>query len=108
MTDIYVDDKIKEYVLDLIIATRRPEESGLSDLRPLIGFGASPRAGIFMILAARAHAFLEGRGFVTPEDIKQMAPDVLRHRVITTYEAEAEEITTDEIVRRILAQVEVP
>ena len=108
VNDIYVDDKIKEYVLDLIIATRRPEESGLLDLRPLIDFGASPRAGIFMILAARAHAFLEGRGFVTPEDIKQMAPDVLRHRIITTYEAEAEEITTDEIVRRILAQVEVP
>ena len=90
------------------IGTREPEGQGLADLRPLIAFGASPRAGIFMILAARAHAFLQGRGFVTPEDIKQIAPDVLRHRIITTYEAEAEEVTTDEIVRRLLARVEVP
>lgn len=108
VSQIYVDDKIKEYVLDLIIGTREPAGQGLADLRPLIAFGASPRAGIFMILAARAHAFLQGRGFVTPEDIKQIAPDVLRHRIITTYEAEAEEVTTDEIVRRLLAQVEVP
>ncbi|MCA9963457.1 MAG: MoxR family ATPase [Anaerolineales bacterium] len=108
VSQIYVDDKIKEYVLDLIIGTREPEGQGLADLRPLIAFGASPRAGIFMILAARAHAFLQGRGFVTPEDIKQIAPDVLRHRIITTYEAEAEEVTTDEIVRRLLARVEVP
>ncbi|MCB0000176.1 MAG: hypothetical protein KDE56_30640, partial [Anaerolineales bacterium] len=108
VSQIYVDDKIKEYVLDLIIGTREPEGQGLAELRPLIAFGASPRAGIFMILAARAHAFLQGRGFVTPEDIKQIAPDVLRHRIITTYEAEAEEVTTDEIVRRLLARVEVP
>ena len=104
---IYVDEKIKEYVLDLIGATRQPEGQ-LADLRPLIEFGASPRAGIFMIMAARAHAFLHGRGFVTPEDIKQIAPDVLRHRVIPTYEAEAEEISTGEIVQRILEAVEVP
>lgn len=108
VSQIYVDNKIKEYVLDLIIGTREPAGQGLADLRPLIAFGASPRAGIFMILAARAHAFLQGRGFVTPEDIKQIAPDVLRHRIITTYEAEAEEVTTDEIVRRLLARVEVP
>jgi MoxR-like ATPase len=104
---IYVDNKIKEYVLDLIGATRQPAGE-LKDLRPLIAFGASPRAGIFMIMAARAHAFIQSRGFVTPEDIKQIAPDVLRHRVIPTYEAEAEEITTGEIVQRILDQIEVP
>ncbi|MCA9959723.1 MAG: AAA family ATPase, partial [Anaerolineales bacterium] len=82
--------------------------NGLSDLNSLIAFGASPRAGIYLIMAARAHAFLKGRGFVTPEDIKQMAPDVLRHRIITTFEAEAEEISTDQIVQRILDHVEVP
>lgn len=105
---IYVDEKIKEYVLDLILTTRDPGSNGLTDLRPLIAFGASPRAGIFMIASARAHAFLQGRGFVTPEDIKQMAPDVLRHRIITTYEAEAEEIGSADIVQRIMDHVEVP
>ncbi|RME47765.1 MAG: MoxR family ATPase [Caldilineae bacterium] len=105
---IYVDNKLKEYILDLIFATRHPDQNGLGDLQPLIAFGASPRAGIYMVMAARAHAFLRGRGFVTPEDIKQVAPDILRHRIITTYEAEAEEITTDDIVQRILEHVEVP
>ena len=95
---IYVDEKIKEYVLDLVFATRQPSQNGLSALEPLIAFGASPRAGINLILAARAHAFIKGRGFVTPEDIKQVAPDVLRHRVITTYEAEAENVTSADIV----------
>ncbi|NJN97810.1 MAG: MoxR family ATPase [Anaerolineales bacterium] len=105
---IYVDDKIKEYVLDLIFATRQPGENGLTGLQPLIAFGASPRATIYLIMAARAHAFLKGRGFVTPEDIKQIAPDVLRHRVVISYEAEAEEITSAEIVQKILDQIEVP
>ncbi len=105
---IYVDDKIKEYVLDIVAATRRPSGEALEDLPQLIAYGASPRASIFMIEAARAHAFVKGRGYVTPEDIKQLAPDVLRHRVITTYEAEAEEVTSDDIVRRILDHVEVP
>jgi MoxR-like ATPase len=105
---IYVDDKIKDYVLDLIFATRRPAESGLAALAPLIDFGASPRASIYMIMAARAHAFLKGRGFVTPEDIKQIAPDVLRHRLVISYEAEAEEVTSADIVQRILDQIEVP
>ena len=105
---IYVDDKIKEYVLDIVAATRRPTGEALEDLPQLIAYGASPRASIFMIEAARAHAFVKGRGYVTPEDIKQLAPDVLRHRVITTYEAEAEEVTSDDIVRRILDHVEVP
>ena len=105
---VYVDDKIKNYVLDLVIRTRQPGNNGLADLNTLIQFGASPRASINLILAARAHAFLQGRGFVTPEDIKQIAPDVLRHRIITTYEAEAENITSDHIVRRILDYTPVP
>ena len=105
---IYVDDKIKEYVLDIVAATRRPTGEALEDLPQLIAYGASPRASIFMVEAARAHAFVKGRGYVTPEDIKQLAPDVLRHRVITTYEAEAEEVTSDDIVQRILDHVEVP
>ena len=105
---IYVDEKIKDYILDLTMATRAPEGSKLASLKPLIAFGASPRATIYMVEAARAHAFLKGRGFVTPEDIKQIAPDVLRHRIITTYEAEAEEITSAQIVQKILDQVEVP
>jgi MoxR-like ATPase len=105
---IYVDDKIKEYVLDLVLVTRSPGQNGLSDLNTLIEFGASPRASINLIMAARAHAFLKGRGFVTPEDIKQIAPDVLRHRIITTYEAEAENINSDHIVQRILDHTDVP
>lgn len=105
---IYVDEKIKEYVLDLIFATRYPSQSGLSDLEPMISFGASPRATIYLIMAARAHAFLKGRGFVTPEDIKQIAPDVLRHRVVISYEAEAQEIKSADIVQRILDRIEVP
>jgi MoxR-like ATPase len=105
---IYVDDKIKEYVLDLVLTTRQPGNNGLSDLNALINYGASPRASIYMISSARAHAFLQGRGFVTPEDIKQIAPDVLRHRVIVTYEAEAENISSDHIVRRILNHTDVP
>jgi len=105
---IYVDDRIKDYVLDLIITTRNPSENQLASLQPLIAFGASPRAGIFMIQAARAHAFLKGRGYVTPEDVKQIAPDILRHRIMTTYEAEAEEIKSSDIVQRILHHVEVP
>jgi len=105
---VYVDDKIKEYVLDLVLTTREPGQNGLNDLNTLINFGASPRASINLIMAGRAHAFLKGRGFVTPEDIKQIAPDVLRHRIITTYEAEAENITSDHIVRRILDYTDVP
>jgi MoxR-like ATPase len=105
---IYVDDKIKEYVLDLVLVTRSPGQNGLSELNTLIDFGASPRASINLIHAARAHAFLKGRGFVTPEDIKQIAADVLRHRIITTYEAEAENISSDHIVQRILDHTDVP
>ncbi len=105
---VYVDDKIKNYVLDLVLATRNPGQNGLSDLKNLIEFGASPRASISLINASRAHAFIKGRGFVTPEDIKQMAPDVMRHRIITSYEAEAENITSDHIIQRILNYTNVP
>jgi MoxR-like ATPase len=105
---VYVDDKIKDYVLNLVHVTRYPGNNGLSELNSLVEFGASPRASIYMIEAARAHAFLEGRGYVTPEDIKQIAPDVLRHRIITTYEAEAQEINSAAIVQRILDHVDVP
>jgi MoxR-like ATPase len=105
---IYVDDKIKEYVLDLVLATRHPGKNGLGDLNTLISYGASPRASIYLVSAARAHAFIKGRGFVTPEDIKQIAPDILRHRIITSYEAEAESINSDHIVQRILDHTDVP
>jgi MoxR-like ATPase len=104
---IYVDDKIKEYVLSLIFATREPEAAGL-DWAPLIQYGASPRASIYLVAAAKGHAFLHGRGYVTPEDIKAIGPDVLRHRVIVSYEAEAEETTSDDLVRKLFDAVEVP
>ena len=105
---IYVDDKIKNYVLNLVLTTRDPGNNGLSDLRPFIAFGASPRAGINLVLAARAHAFIKGRGFVTPDDVKEIAPDVLRHRLIVSYEAEAENVASADIVQRILDYTEVP
>ncbi|MCO6451925.1 MAG: MoxR family ATPase [Caldilineales bacterium] len=108
VNQVYVDDRIKNYVLDLVTVTRSPGENGLSDLNTLISFGASPRGSINLILAAKAHAFLRGRAFVTPEDIKQIAPDVLRHRIITSFEAEAEGISSDHIVRRILDHTDVP
>jgi MoxR-like ATPase len=104
---IYVDEKIKEYVLSLIQATRQPEAAGL-DWAPLIQYGASPRASIYLVAAAKGHAFLHGRGYVTPEDIKAIGPDVLRHRIIVSYEAEAEETTSDDLVRKLFDAVEVP
>ncbi len=105
---IYIDDKLKDYILNIVFATRFPKEHGLDDLAPLVRYGASPRASIYLVTAARAMAFLRRRGFVIPEDIKELAPDVLRHRVILSYEAEAEELSTDDIVRRVLERVEVP
>jgi MoxR-like ATPase len=108
IADLYMDDRIVDYIVDIVHATREPAAAGLKDLVPLIEFGASPRATIALAQASRAHAFLRGRAFVTPDDIKAIAPDVLRHRVLTTYEAEAEEVTSDEIVRRVLAKVESP
>ncbi|MEP6729652.1 MAG: MoxR family ATPase [bacterium] len=108
IADLYMDDRIVDYIVDIVLATREPEAAGLKDLAPLIEFGASPRATIALAQASRAHAFLRGRAFVTPDDIKAIAPDVLRHRVLTTFEAEAEEVTSDEIVSRVLAKVESP
>jgi MoxR-like ATPase len=105
---IYVDPKVRDYVIDVVFATRNPEDYQLPDLKELIEYGASPRASIYLLRAARAHAFLRGRGFVTPEDIKAIGMDILRHRVIATYEAEAEEITPEDIVQKIFDQVEVP
>jgi MoxR-like ATPase len=106
--DIYVDTKIQEYVLDLVFATRQPEAHQLPDLRSLIAYGASPRATIYLVAAAKAHAFLQGRGYLVPDDIKQVATDVLQHRVIVTYEAEAEDVSSADVVKQILDNVEVP
>ncbi len=106
--DVYVDDRVKDYIVDVVFATREPEKRGMKDLAPLIEYGASPRASIALNLAARAHAFLRHRGYVTPEDVKAIGPDVLRHRVVVSYEAEAEEVTAEAIVRRVFEVVEVP
>ena len=106
--EVYMDEKIERYIIDIVFATREPEAYGLEDIKPLIAFGASPRASINLKLAAKAHAFLRRRGYVTPEDIKTIGMDVLRHRVMVTYEAEAEAVTPEDIVRRVLNQVEVP
>ena len=103
-----MDDRIMDYIVDIVHATREPNAAGLPELTPLIEFGASPRATIALAQASRAHAFLRGRAFVTPDDVKAIAPDVLRHRVLTTYEAEAEEVTSDQIVQRVLAKIESP
>jgi MoxR-like ATPase len=108
IADLYMDDRIVDYIVDIVHTTREPEAAGLKDLAPLIEYGASPRATIALAQAARAHAFLRGRAFVTPDDVKAIAPDVLRHRILTTFEAEAEEVTSDDIVTRILAKVESP
>jgi MoxR-like ATPase len=108
ITEIYLDDRVMDYIVDIVTATREPAGAGLKDLAPLIEYGASPRATIFLAQGARALAFLRGRNFVTPDDVKSVAPDVLRHRVLTTYEAEAEEVTSDAIVARVLAAVESP
>ena len=105
---VYLDGKMRRYILDLVAATRDPAAAGLADLADLISFGASPRATLFLARAAKALALVRGRGFVIPEDVKELAPDVLRHRVILTYEAEAEEIATDELIARLLERVEVP
>ena len=105
--EIYIDDKIKDYIVDIIFATREPDQAGLN-INEYIKYGASPRATISLTLAARAQAFIEGRGYVTPQDVKSVAPDVLRHRIILSYEAEAEEITSDKLIKEILAEIPVP
>ena len=108
IADLYMDERIVDYIVSIVHATRFPADAGLPDLAPLIEFGASPRATLSLAQASRAHAFLRERAFVTPDDVKAIAPDVLRHRVLTTYEAEAEEVTSDAIVERILAAVAAP
>ena len=108
MNAIYVDEKVKDYILSLVFATREPLKYGLKDLPDFIQYGASPRATISLTMAAKAHAFLRHRGFVTPEDVKAIGLDVLRHRISLTYEAEAEELTTERIIQRIFERVEVP
>ena len=105
---VYVDTKVKDYVVDLILSTRDPVASGLKDLGPLIEYGCSPRGSIYLIRAARANAFLRRRGYVTPEDVKAVGFDVLRHRIIVTYEAEAEEITSEDIIQQVFDHIEVP
>jgi MoxR-like ATPase len=108
LSQIYIDEKIRDYIINIVHATRDPKSHGLAELADFIQYGASPRASIYLNLAARAHAFLRRRGYVTPEDIKAVGVDVLRHRVILTYEAEAEEMTSEQVVRKIFEKVEVP
>ena len=106
--EVYLDERIRDYIVALVTATRRPRESGLADIAHVIAFGASPRATLALSEAARAVAFLRGRGYVVPEDVKEIAHDVLRHRILLTYEAEAENVTTENVVDRVLERVEVP
>jgi MoxR-like ATPase len=105
---IYLDEKIEKYILDLVFATREPDGHGLADMARFIAYGASPRASIYLAVAARALALLRGRGYVIPQDIKEIGPDILRHRIITTYEADAEGVTVDSIIGRLFAETEVP
>ena len=106
--EIYMDEKIEKYILDIVFATRNPEKYKLDELKPFIQYGASPRASIYLTLASKAYAFIQGRGYVTPQDVKSIGPDVLRHRVIVSYEAEAEEKTSEDIIKRIFDEIEVP
>ena len=108
ITDIYVDEKVEDYILNLIFATRDPLKYNLKDLDGIIDVGASPRATINIVRAAKARAFTDGRGYVTPEDIRYIGADILRHRVILTYEAEAEELSTDQVISRLFEKIEVP
>ncbi|WP_397546574.1 AAA family ATPase [Rhodothermus marinus] len=108
LNELYVDERVEQYIVDLVVATRTPEAYGLAELRPYLEFGASPRATIYLNLAARAHAFLEHRPYVTPDDVRAVAPDVLRHRLVLSYEAEAEAVTSDTLVERLLAHIPVP
>ena len=108
IASLYMDQKVVDYIVDLVRATRDPSLVGLTDLKPLIAFGGSPRASIALAQASRAHAFLRDRAYVTPEDVRALAPDVLRHRIVLTFEAEAEDVTTDDVVTRILGAVRVP
>jgi len=106
--EIYIDDKIEKYILDIVFATRAPKNFGIGELTGLIQYGASPRATLYLAVAAKAYAFIQGRGYVTPQDIKSIGADVLRHRIIVSYEAEAEEKTSEDIIKRIFDEIEVP
>ncbi|MBN2105558.1 MoxR family ATPase [bacterium] len=108
VNSIYIDPKIEQYIVDIVFATRDPKAHGLNDLEELIAYGASPRASINLAKTAKAHAFLQRRGYVTPEDVRAIGMDVLRHRLIVTYEAEAEEVTAEDVVRKVLNKIEVP
>lgn len=108
VNDIYIDEKIHHYITDIVFATREPESYNLTDIGDLIEYGASPRASIYLAMAGKAKAFIQGRGYVTPEDIRDIVWDILRHRIILTFEAEAEEVTTVNIIQRIIDTVEVP
>jgi MoxR-like ATPase len=105
--EIYIDEKIKDYIIDVVYATRQPGQYGLN-IADFINYGASPRASIYLAVAAKAHAFIQQRGYVTPQDVKSVGPDILRHRVIVSYEAEAEDKTSDDIIKMIFDNIEVP
>jgi len=108
VNEIYMDEKVERYIIDIVFATREPAKYSLPELDDLIQYGASPRASIFLAQAAKAHAFLRGRGYVTPEDVRSIAMDVMRHRILLTYEAEAEEKTPEYVVGQVLGRIEVP
>ncbi|OQX53691.1 MAG: ATPase [Candidatus Omnitrophica bacterium 4484_213] len=108
VNEVYIDEKIERYIIDIVFATRDPSKYKLGDLESLIQYGASPRASIYLTLASKAYAFIQGRGYVTPQDVKSIGPDVLRHRVIVSYEAEAEEKTSEDIIKKIFDEIEVP
>jgi MoxR-like ATPase len=108
INDIYVDEKIEGYIVDIVMATRKPSQFGLKDMDTLIEYGASPRATIYLAMGAKAFAFLRGRGYVTPEDVRSIGMEVLRHRIIPSYEAEAESITTETMITRIFETIEIP
>ena len=108
INEVYLDEKIEKYIIDIVFATREPKSHGLEDLEGLIEYGASPRASIYLTLAAKAYAFIQRRGYVTPQDVKSIGPDILRHRIIPSYEAEAEDKTSEDIIKRVFEEVEVP
>ncbi|MFQ6616879.1 MAG: AAA family ATPase, partial [Fidelibacterota bacterium] len=105
---IYVDEKIENYIIDLVLATRNPEQFNLGEISNLIAYGASPRASIYLVVASRSRAFLEGRGYVIPEDVRYVGEDILRHRIIPTYEAEAEDVSPEDIIQRLFETIDVP
>jgi MoxR-like ATPase len=106
--EVYMDEKVEQYIVDLVFATRQPEQYNLSEIKDYISFGGSPRASISLAMASKAYAFIKRRGYVIPEDVRAVAKDVLRHRIGLTYEAEAENVTTEDIINKIMDTVEIP